>query len=310
MFANNPCLLPSTGNSLFFIIAIFFSVITGVLLVSAVRTSSGRLSVVLAPLLFAGGLAFAPQTSQCVDVGSMPTEVPTMSVASSTTVENTSTTVVTPVSVVASTTVVPTTTVAPTTTAIAETTTTTAIARTCAQGGACALGDTGPGGGKVFYIAPTVFTETGATCSSSCKYLEAAPDNWFGGTDPMRSWSHFDYRTTEIFAGAAGVGTGFQNTEAINSKIQNTTDNSAAKLARSYVGGGLTDWFLPSLDELIQMHSQQARVGNFGTNDGYWSSTESGTNGASYVRFDISDIDNVVKTAVMYVRPVRAFGAS
>jgi LysM repeat protein len=44
----------------------------------------------------------------------------------------------------------------------------------CANGGVCALGNTGPGGGKVFYVAPTTFT-CGANLELTCKYLEASP---------------------------------------------------------------------------------------------------------------------------------------
>lgn len=36
--------------------------------------------------------------------------------------------------------------------------TTTTVKVTCAQGGVCAVGDSGPGGGIVFYVAPAPFT--------------------------------------------------------------------------------------------------------------------------------------------------------
>ena len=42
---------------------------------------------------------------------------------------------------------------------------------TCATGGACIVGDTGPGGGKVFYVhddADDLFTSTGSDCNTSC----------------------------------------------------------------------------------------------------------------------------------------------
>jgi hypothetical protein len=49
-----------------------------------------------------------------------------------------------------------------------------ATTTSCAAGGICAVGDTGPGGGKVFYVHATTFT-CGPTLGDSCKYLEAAP---------------------------------------------------------------------------------------------------------------------------------------
>ncbi|MBJ7294354.1 MAG: hypothetical protein JHC78_12520, partial [Ilumatobacteraceae bacterium] len=48
----------------------------------------------------------------------------------------------------------------------------------CATGGTCKVGDTGPGGGIVFYVAPKTFIQraaTGSMCKLDCKYLEAAP---------------------------------------------------------------------------------------------------------------------------------------
>ena len=52
------------------------------------------------------------------------------------------------------------------------------------------MGDTGPGGGIVFYVAASNFTSTGSTCNTTCRYLEAAPNTWSGGSsDPTRSWS-------------------------------------------------------------------------------------------------------------------------
>ena len=58
----------------------------------------------------------------------------------------------------------------------------------CAQGGPCAIGDTGPGGGKVFY-----YSAAGFKCSpdftSNCNYLEVAPKTWYGGSaDPSLRW--------------------------------------------------------------------------------------------------------------------------
>ena len=73
-------------------------------------------------------------------------------------------------------------------------------------------------------------------------------------------------------SGAMGtaIGTGLANTNAIISVFGH---NFAAYAARSYTGGGYTDWYLPSTDELNKLYLSKAYTGNFqGVN--YWSSTE------------------------------------
>jgi hypothetical protein len=59
---------------------------------------------------------------------------------------------------------------------------------TCATGGTCIVGDTGPGGGKIFYVATTPFA-CGPTRAATCTYLEAAPNGWNVSGDPSRSWA-------------------------------------------------------------------------------------------------------------------------
>ena len=84
-------------------------------------------------------------------------------------------------------------------------------------------------------------------------------------------WHNGSFVTT----GATGtaVGTGATNTTTIIS-VQGATETSyAAGLARAYTGGGYTDWFLPSKDELNLMYTKRVEIGNF-TGVRYWSSTE------------------------------------
>ncbi len=55
----------------------------------------------------------------------------------------------------------------------------------CATGrgaaGTCVIGDTGPGGGKVFYVNPTN--------TPGSNYMEAPPNTWSGGSeDPSLAW--------------------------------------------------------------------------------------------------------------------------
>ncbi len=67
------------------------------------------------------------------------------------------------------------------------------------------------------------------------------------------------------------IGTGSTNTDHIIA--QNGEGIYAASLARSYRGGGYSDWFLPSKDELNLLYDQKNVIGGF-ENGYYWSSSE------------------------------------
>jgi hypothetical protein len=124
---------------------------------------------------------------------------------------------------------------------------------TCAQGGSCVLGDTGPGGGIVFYKANTQ--------EGWGQYLEVAPATWFGGTsDPNSLWcdSTNDTVAKLIPGGTQGltegatateVGLGWSNSE----RIARYCTTGAAVMTRMYHGGGKSDWYLPTSDELAEM---------------------------------------------------------
>ena len=52
------------------------------------------------------------------------------------------------------------------------------------------VGATGPGGGKIFYVMQGDTFNCGPTLSSTCNYLEAAPNGWSGELDdPFISWA-------------------------------------------------------------------------------------------------------------------------
>jgi hypothetical protein len=192
------------------------------------------------------------------------------------------------------------------------------------------VGDTGPGGGKIFYKATTPFA-CGPTRSATCTYLEAAPisgiDAW---TDATYAWS--GNTSVEIGTTARGtdIGTGYANTLAIVGQADGgATADKAATKARAYRGpNNLSDWFLPSKDELNQMckwargitgaaltnittvctggtlNSGPGAAGFVASN--YWSSSEYSASAASG-QFSNGDRAYFSKSGTGYVRPVRAF---
>ena len=125
-----------------------------------------------------------------------------------------------------------------------------------------AVGDTGPGGGIVFYV-------------SGNTYYEFAPNQ--GG----RTWSTGGNQTLSV-TGADGtaIGTGYQNTLDIIAQSGNVSGSCAAVLARNYTNNGFSDWFLPSKDEAIEMASTRAITGFSNGGNLTWTSSESASNRA------------------------------
>ena len=206
----------------------------------------------------------------------------------------------------------PTTTLAmPTTTTTSTTTTTTTLAPTttraaskCATGGSCAVGDTGPGGGIVFYVSPTPINAA-AGISDGGKYLEAAPNTWNGGTsDPALPWCD---KTTTMIGNPTDSGTGAFNTKRL---VAACSANSAANVVANLTFNKWDDWFLPSGWELSFVWQNRDKIGGFNSSVAYWSSSEVPGNvakGAQRLIFNPVRWIEDTKTGNYLVRPIRAF---
>ena len=205
------------------------------------------------------------------------------------------------------------------------------------------VGQTGPGGGIVYYVSASDFTSTGSSCSTTCKYLEVAPSGWNGGGDPLKPWAVTTYEATDIsgisndgaaYNNALGVGRGYANSSAIvtqNGAYDAGNNNYAAGAARAYAGGSKNDWYLPTTAELnllcqwnrgvapnvttkctggeinssIYGASSAGFEGNY-----YWSSSENSAFNAWNQNFNSGSGNQFVDdkdSFSYYVRPVRAF---
>lgn len=161
------------------------------------------------------------------------------------------------------------------------------------------VGDTGPGGGTIFYVDMNL--------PPGSQYFEAACVGWQNncdGTtpDPTSEWGCY----ISPIAGADGqaIGTGEQNTADILAGCE--TPGIAARLADGYTNSGESDWFLPSQNELNQMYVEPTTFGGFST-DAYWSSYEYDGDLAWFQWFDVGEQYATSKYATAYVRPVRSF---
>jgi len=207
------------------------------------------------------------------------------------------------------------------------------------------IGDTGPGGGKIFYYSSAGFncgtgwTNTGSPTGGLCNYLEVAPNTWSGGSaDPTKIWAVSAYQSTDVTGitneggannASAAIGLGYKNSLAIVAQGDgtNVSTTTAAGAARAYSGGSKTDWYLPTTAELNLLCQWARNVtqnvttpctgGTLNTGTGasggfvaynYWSSSETNATDAwnqSFNNGNQSD-DGKDDTAPL-VRPVRAF---
>ena len=154
-------------------------------------------------------------------------------------------------------------------------------------------------GGKIAYIL--VSGDPGFDANTPHGLIAATTDQ---GTGIIR-WH--DLTTTNI-AGATGtaIGTGLSNTQAIINASQQASTSYAAGLARAHTGGGYTDWYLPSKDELNKLYLNRSAIGGFAT-AGYWSSTEKDNERGWYHHFNWGFQDGNGKGSACFVRAVRSF---
>lgn len=154
------------------------------------------------------------------------------------------------------------------------------------------IGSQGPAGGIIFYDK--------GSYSDGWRYLEAASED----QSVIAKWGCYG----KSIPGATGiaVSTGKSNTKAL---LENCGEaNMAAKLCTAYRGGGKSDWFLPSKDELNLMYTNLKKngVGSLASAT-YWSSSEGSANVAWAQSFSSGYKDDYNKYSTGYVRAVRAF---
>ena len=172
----------------------------------------------------------------------------------------------------------------------------------CATGGVCVVGNTGPGGGKVFYVASSPFA-CGPTVAASCTYLEVAPSDSQENFCDAGSTVGDTGSTRLATLNPDTIGAGFASTLVITAGC----NSGAAVTSRAYRGGSFSDWYLPNRAELVQVYNNRVTIGGFISGQ-YWQSYAN--NATRFTAHNFGDgyaYNEFPKSTVNQFRPIRAF---
>ncbi len=198
-----------------------------------------------------------------------------------------------------------------------------------------AIGDTGPGGGIVFYDDEEGFDFNadgiigadekglfnGKAEMNDKRYLESAVIGWNGSSeDSTAIWG--DYGTDisavvnlEVYSDevlnvlSSMTGYGLSNTlNIIDNMESKSISGTAAQICGAYNGGDCNDWFLPSVGEMYILYIRQYTAGGGFSQNEYWTSSEHSTTLVWYVFMRTGTMNTSKKgVSTYYIRPVRAF---
>jgi len=188
------------------------------------------------------------------------------------------------------------------------------------------IGDTGPGGGKIFHVNPrgfTLYLDKNDNVGIIAYYLEVAPEDCINPTDPSPSHKNFTWvsfgEADKYYPTLNAIGTGRKNTDLIISYDNDLSDPApAANACRNYRNGGKDDWFLPSIEEIAELLINKQKVGFYNPENSCWSSSQypiindsneyvyclyrEDTNGSTTYKIGVTN-----KSVTLFVRPIRAF---
>jgi len=184
------------------------------------------------------------------------------------------------------------------------------------------IGDTGPAGGIIFYVAASGITVQGYGSSGdngyfaqyTAFYLEAAPEN-----EAQSRWQSSENTDNTLIDGVTTfanvgqnntltIGVGRKDTQTIvnSAAFAVLTDTVAQRCANKSLNG-FTDWFLPSLGELNEMYKAKGQTG-IPTTGWFWSSSQ-GNSGSAWIQDFNGGVPSYLGKASLsgYVRAIRAF---
>ena len=202
------------------------------------------------------------------------------------------------------------------------------------------IGDTGPGGGVVFYDAGKTITSSyldsnGSEVKYTWRYLEVSPrlsitmpDGSTSSTIPWgvnwNSSSGWLWGASAVEGLKADIGTGrYNTTKAVNQlgtsfnshyySSPMTADkltgpgNYAPCVCYNYRGGGFSDWYLPSIQELVKIYTNAALPKYISESSWLWSSSVYSSSYCWFLFFSVPYVDFSHRCGRYCVRAVRGF---
>lgn len=173
-------------------------------------------------------------------------------------------------------------------------------------------------GSKMYLSATVIDTKTANVLSSSRRQFDSI-DDIFNllkpfAEDLVASLSRTDVDWANLKIGSLGPGGGLifhieGNKYYECSELLGVADLENAKaMCKAYKGGGYTDWYLPTKDELNYIYLNLRKTGKISSNDWYWSSSP----GYDYPSAWVQQLSNGYqyegdKYLARCVRAVRAF---
>jgi hypothetical protein len=121
-------------------------------------------------------------------------------------------------------------------------------------------------------------------------------------SDVYDTWCSND--STSLGVTATGIGSGMANTTTADF----TCTSGAIQEAANYTNNGISDWFLPSKDELAQLYTNRSVIGSYSSSS-FWSSSEYDGSSAHAHNLSSNYISDtgIPKSYSYFLRPVRAF---
>lgn len=175
----------------------------------------------------------------------------------------------------------------------------------CATGGVCSVGQTGPGGGKVFAIASG--SGNGLNYEFSTSPVSSGGSSYNSLGNIGFNWCNL---TTGTISGALGtaIGTGKQNT----ADMVAACSSGAAVQADNFTANGYSDWFLPSKDELSAFRATLQPImtaRGWSGAERVWTSSQGGVSNANAWFVGLDNYSNASngKSQSMPVFPIRSF---